>query len=293
MLSARKHRIERALALGAICDARQPAEVGEQRPEDQRRLAALGTQAGQDAQRALRLAEKCGRRQFEHVVTRAVGNELGDLVGGRRRARHQQRDALDGLLRGEQVPLDPVGEKLRRCSLDRDALAPEALADPARQCAALDRLGHHEHAVFLEGLDPRSRERLALDFAGHQQHRILGRLLREAGQRATRLGIGRRADAQLDQPTRCKQRQVRGVGEQRVPVETALEEMNLPVGGRLRAHRGADRVAGFGDQQGLGAGDQVSIAQAAGKARREGVRRNPHCARKLGAGARGRSDTGV
>jgi len=58
-------------------------------------------------------------------------NEFSDLVGGRRRAGHQQRDALDGLLRGEQVALDAVRKQFRRCSLDRDAFAAEALADPA------------------------------------------------------------------------------------------------------------------------------------------------------------------
>ena len=59
------------------------------------------------------VASERRRGQLEHVVARAVGHERCDILGAERRTRHQQRDALDFLLRGEQVAFDAVGEQLR------------------------------------------------------------------------------------------------------------------------------------------------------------------------------------
>ena len=116
----------------ALQHARDGAQVVEQRPQDQRRLAALAAQAVEDAQRARRIAEERGGRQFEHVVARVVGDEFGDRVGVERRAGLQQRDALDLLLRGEQVALDAIGEQLRGRRLERDAVLLQAARDPVR-----------------------------------------------------------------------------------------------------------------------------------------------------------------
>ena len=93
---------------------------------------------------------------------------------------------------------------------------------------------------------------------------------------------------EFEQPARGEQREIGGIRQQCVPVESTLEEMHLAVRVLLRAGGCADRVAGLCDQQGLAPGDEVSAAQAAGEARRQGVRGGPHCAWRPRRWARGR-----
>ena len=88
------------------------------------------------------------------------------------------------------------------------------------------------------------------------------------------------SDPQLEEPAGREQRQVRGVREQRIPVEAALEEMHLAVGVALGPRGSAERIAGLGDQQRLGAGDEVGAAQAAGQCSGQRLGGDSHCARK-------------
>ena len=91
-------------------DARESPQVGEQRPEQQRRLLPLGAQTRQDAKRPRGFACERGGRELEHVVARTVRDQRSDGRLVQRSAGPGERNPFDLLLRREQVALDAIGE---------------------------------------------------------------------------------------------------------------------------------------------------------------------------------------
>ena len=77
-LAARPHPLRAEGLVDGTCarepqrDAREGPQVGEQRPEQQRRLLSLGAQTRQDAKRPRGFARERGGRELEHVVARTV-----------------------------------------------------------------------------------------------------------------------------------------------------------------------------------------------------------------------------
>ena len=183
--------VERALALEPLCHARDRAQVVGERPQNQRRLLAFGAQPREYPQRAAGVAAQRRAGELEHVEARAVSDERTDLVERCGPGRRQECDALDLLLRSEQIALDAIGNELGGILLDDDALLCKTAQDPRRQVAARYGFGHHEHAGLLKGGDPGILERLAIHDTGNQQHGVRRRLLDETLQHAAALRVER------------------------------------------------------------------------------------------------------
>ena len=110
----------------------------------------------------------------------------------------QQRQLLNLLVRRQQIAFHAVGKKGQRALslFSRHhalALGVEALGNPLRQCAALDRIDLHADAVAVQGAKPRA------GFGGfvqaRQQHQgeravVAHRCLRQLLQRGTALFAG-------------------------------------------------------------------------------------------------------
>jgi hypothetical protein len=97
--------------------------------------------------------------QLEDVVTGHVEHGALDLGKAQFALRVQQRELLDLLVRRQQIALDPVGEKLQRALAllaghDPLALLLQALGDPLRQGAALDRLDLQRDADAVQRREP-------------------------------------------------------------------------------------------------------------------------------------------
>ena len=110
--------------------------------------------------------------------------------------------------------------------------------------------------MLLERLDPGRPSGLRSSSPVDQQHRVGRRLRGEARQRTLRSGIRRRIELELDQSPRGEEREVGRVAQQLVPVEAALDEMDLAVGVAGRTRSLADGRGRLGDQQWLDAGDR-------------------------------------
>jgi len=126
--------------------------------------------------------------------------------------------------------------------------------------------------VLLERRDPRALLLTPLELAGDQQYRIGRRLRGESRERLLPHDIRCRREPHLDEAPRREQRQVGRLHEQRIPVEAALREVHLAIRVVPPAGGLTHRIAGLGDEQRLGPGDQVGTSQPALEARRQCVR---------------------
>ena len=161
-----------------------------------------------------RLAGEHGIGQREHVEAAVVRDELEHLGLVDLAARGRQREAFDLLVRGEQVALDALRERLGRGGRELEPLPRSALLNPTRQLVAVDRPDLDEHAVLVDGLHPTSsvrprsrasrRWRRCTSVSGSSRSHKLGDRAR-----ACIAGL-RRREADLDDLARREQRQVVG-----------------------------------------------------------------------------------
>jgi hypothetical protein len=245
-------------------------------PEQEWWLLSLGAQTRQDPKRTHGFAcERCGR-ELEHVVARAVGDQRSYSRLVQRAAGPGERNPLDLLLRREEVALDTLGEQPRRGRIERHAPLGQPRGNPARELIAAHRSRDDQGRCALERLDPGRLQRFALEFAAYQQQRVSRWTLGQVGQRARGGRIDRPGEAELDQAPLAEERQVRRPDHQTVPVEPAVDEVQLAL--RIdRVPRGpTDQVAGFADQQGFRAGNQISAAQASCKRTGQALLSDPH-----------------
>ena len=255
------------------------ADVFGQRPVHQHGGLAFGLQAVEHLQRARDLAGEHRFAELEDVVAGDVEHRGLDLVEAQRAWRVQQRQLLQLLVRGEQVAFDAVGKERQRALAflavgDALALRGQALGDPRRQLAALDRLDPQHHAGASSALNQplfccwKSSLGSCTSVSTSSEPDRLAVALQRL--RAFLAGLARR-NAQLDQLPLGKQAHRLRRADQRAPVEVRRvadgEDLALAVAGGTRG--GADRIAGLLRQQRLVAVHRVQRAQALGQVRGE------------------------
>ena len=276
---AQRHRQRPALAHGRVHPL-QAAQVVGQRPVHQHRRLALGLQAVEHAQRTRRVARQHRLAEAEDVVARDIEHRRLDLLARQHRGRAarigrrvQQRQLGDLLMGRQQIALDPVGEEGQRllaglAVLDAQAVLRQALRDPDRQRAALDRIDPHRQPGAVERAEPGAAELGAVQ--ARQQHQrdvvvadLLDIALQRLGAVLARLAGG---NADLDQPALGEQAQRAGIAQQAGPVEmTAGDGMHRALAAAGRTRGGAHRVGRLLRQQRLVAMNDIERAQALGQ----------------------------
>ena len=234
---------------------------------------ALGLQAFEHAQQPCHIAAEHRFAEFENVIARHIQHRSLDLLEAQFTGRMQQRELLQFLMCGEQIAFDPISKEGQRALPDLVighalALGGQALGQPLRQGAALDRIDldagtsaiqrHEPGAVQLSLVEPGQ---------GHQSHHIFRQPSAIALQcfRTVLAGLaGRNAD--LDQLALRKEAQRLRCALHLSPVEMVAghgEDLALAIA--LRSCGSADQVAGLLRQQRFIAVNRVDRAQAFGE----------------------------
>jgi hypothetical protein len=192
----------------------------------------------------------------------------------------EERELLDLLVRGEEIPLDAVGDERERGFARALLLARKARADPQRELLPVDREDVDHHPGRGERTEP--GRVLPCPIEARERDEREGVLRQPGAVRADRLGaVGARlagGNAQLDDPPRREEGERCGARREPAPVVTALDEVDVALAVALGARLGADRVGSLEREQRLVAVDDVQRREAAGKVRVElvGANRERH-----------------
>ena len=252
----------RAVALQTLCATRESgAQVDQQRPQDQRRLLAFGTQPARIRSARDRVAAEAPRSRARTRRTVRCRRPVPPPRPRRASAPgRSERDALDFLLRREQVALDAFGKQLRppppRASRRARRGGPRSSAAAPR--GRRPRTSTSNRGT-LEGTDPGGLLRLALEVASHQQQRVGGRL-------APRAAASERAAAASIAPAKrssISRRSRTATGSSRRPSAGSSRSRARGSAARGRRSRRPARararlVTGLADQQRLDTGDEIS-----------------------------------
>ena len=262
--------------------ARDPLQILVHCPQHERRLDVFAAQTFENSQRARRLASHRRFAQLQNIEASAVRDRIDDCLRRDRTRRQQQRELLDLLVRRQQIAFDALCEQRRGGGIGLQLVTPEPLTNPRGQPRQIDRPDLHQHAALLDRAHPTRALRAAVELAGDDQHQIVGRRLLRKLDDGIRALLARRRirHANLDDLALGEQRHRPTVGEQPVPIEAALDDVQLALGETLLARGGANRVRGFVDQQRLVSGHEVDRLELTGQAGSEVVAGKLHLAER-------------
>ena len=220
-----------------VLAARDPLQIFVERPQNDRRLDIFAAQTFQHAQGSSGLAAHGGIADLQDVETRAVGDGIDDRIGGDWTGRQQQRQLLHFLMGRQQVAFDALGKQRRGICIGFEILLSESIADPRRQPRQLDRPDLHDHAMLLDRADPTRALHATVHLAGDHQHQVVRRRLRGELDDGIRALLARRriGHADLDDLALGEQRQRATARDERIPIEAALDHVQLALGEALRS----------------------------------------------------------
>ena len=225
--------------------------------------------------RARLSAHRC-LAELQHIETRAVGDGFEDGLGGDRSRRQQQRELLDFLMRGEQIAFDTFGQQRRGGGVGLQLVAARRSRIQAGRRGRSIGQTCTSTPCFSIALHPARVLRAAVDLAGDHQHQRVGRRLLARARRSHRRPA-RPASAlamRISMILRWANSDIERLSaSRRLPIEAALDDMQLALGEPCVARLRADRIRGLVDEQRLVAGDQIDRLRADGPGWPRGCRR--------------------
>jgi len=150
-------------------------------------------------------------------------------------------------MRGEQVPLDALGDPFERVAIGALLLPAQPRGDPLRQLRAFDRPHGDDVAGAVDRRKPFARRARAVESgSAHQQARVVGEACGSVGERLADF-LRRLAgpETQFDQAPAGEQRQRVGLCGERLHLEAAAGFEHLALVESLRAQRVAHRLRAF------------------------------------------------